>query len=151
MQQQQMLMSKKQWHNELLNSGATAPLVFLLFCNNLGHSFSLHEVGLVAAGAMRKEGITPDPLQMNTPPKQPVAHRPPAPAWPMSCNLLLLAQFLERLSLAHLKGVFTPFLVQNVGIQPEVANTCLQLLIQVGFFAPIVGAVLADAKYGKYG
>jgi hypothetical protein len=87
--------------------------------------------------------------------------------WPVACSLLLGVLFLERLSFSFIKGAINsamvlisfshfaaglaPHLHDSLGMDRDVAETCVQLVVQVTFFAPIVGAMLADAKYGKYG
>ena len=97
-------------------------------------------------------------------PKKPQRVMPSA-VWPMACSLLLLVQFFERLSFFLLQSglfnffdfhflsiaVFVSHLNKKLGMDKSLANEILQMVIQMTFSAAIVGAVLADAKYGKYG
>lgn len=58
---------------------------------------------------------------------------------------------MERFSFYFLKSTLSNHLIDNLGMNVLTANTSQKLIIQVTFFAAIVGGIMCDIKYGRYG
>uniref|UniRef100_A0A183C663 MFS domain-containing protein n=1 Tax=Globodera pallida TaxID=36090 RepID=A0A183C663_GLOPA len=104
--------------------------------------------GLVAAGALRKDGVT----ELDAaPPKPQRALATTTSSWSMECSVLLTIQFFERLSFYTMKGILLPLFVGTLHVNEASAKAFILLCVGVTVLAPIVGAAMADAKNGNYG
>uniref|UniRef100_A0A914HAF9 Uncharacterized protein n=1 Tax=Globodera rostochiensis TaxID=31243 RepID=A0A914HAF9_GLORO len=103
---------------------------------------------LVAAGALRKDGVT----ELDAaPPKPQRALATTTSSCSMECSVLLTIQFFERLSFYTMKGILLPLFVGTLHVNEASAKAFILLCIGVTVLAPIVGAAMADAKNGNYG
>ncbi|CAK5075023.1 unnamed protein product [Meloidogyne enterolobii] len=84
--------------------------------------------------------------------KPPFELKQPLAVWPIKLSLIIFGiQFLERFSFYFLKSTLSNHLIDNLGMNILTANTSQKLIIQVTFFAAIVGGIMCDIKYGRYG
>ncbi|CAK5029889.1 unnamed protein product [Meloidogyne enterolobii] len=84
--------------------------------------------------------------------KPPFELKQPLAVWPLKLSLIIFGiQFLERFSFYFLKSTLSNHLIDNLKINILTANTSQKLIIQVTLFAAIVGGIMCDIKYGRYG